>query len=770
MATSLQPKRWSTDSSLRLPSGLQHTQQEAMIASFFFMLISTRTAPFRTFHVNMEIFGGATNITRKMSGNIRSDRSSSSNIDVFEDVPCSQSFDSEYENFKTYNSEKDDLSTKSVRPLETFSAFEPFSEGNFEGFALHSEDVQVKTTSRRLAEAMPNCRQAKDHLELRSGSDSIDETRILLGKHADSNNHNEELEINPFGNVVGPEQLAAESYSHKEAGLGDPAADTICYTNRACSGDEDGLREIADEDDTALRYLVVDSALDEVKSNSLLLEGSNMVGRKVHKLFGRKKYSGEVISYDTENSWFKVLYEDGDEEDLEREELEAVLVPLNRDRKRPVDNVVKRERIRPRCENPNPSQVVVLESPSSRSLGRPCRKRAGKSSSTEEGSRRRNSQTSTSNPKQENRKRKSLRIVASSSGGSQRKGMMEAVVGNKASMNIAAEKHKYCLTKVGPKKQKSAFTTVLSNHESIGTDLAFGSDVNRVAVDPRKKHKTNAAMADQSSHSNKKAVSSTKAGINHAFGSDVNAVPDTRKKHNTHAAMAGQSSRSIKKAVSPAKAGSDKNIAANQFAVVDVVNPLALDASLTKNKSNLGRGVAKKRKYHSAKKASKNVNGQQMMVDVYPVAIDGLQKTHKINSVNGKQPCRVQKELEYHSVNTGHASLDTQILNMINSEQLEVAGAINLLSLIIPTSQLKRKMTNTNPSSRRGPMQNETASASGNTGSRKFIGKQLVKNVGGVPCHGEIVGFRRCYKVRYENGTTENLIWSEVEPFLTNRR
>eukprot|EP00250_Pteridium_aquilinum_P016036 c22908_g1_i3 orf=291-1838(-) len=49
-------------------------------------------------------------------------------------------------------------------------------------------------------------------------------------------------------------------------------------------------------------------------------------GRKVVKKFGRKNYEGEVVDYDAENQWFKVVYEDGDEEDLELVEVKEILL------------------------------------------------------------------------------------------------------------------------------------------------------------------------------------------------------------------------------------------------------------------------------------------------------------------------------------------------------------------------------------------------------------------------------------------------------------
>lgn len=64
------------------------------------------------------------------------------------------------------------------------------------------------------------------------------------------------------------------------------------------------------------------------ESESILKEFESLKGRKVSKRFNKKKFLGEVIGYDPESQWFKVLYEDGDEEELEKEELDSILLPL----------------------------------------------------------------------------------------------------------------------------------------------------------------------------------------------------------------------------------------------------------------------------------------------------------------------------------------------------------------------------------------------------------------------------------------------------------
>ncbi|ONK77005.1 uncharacterized protein A4U43_C02F2130 [Asparagus officinalis] len=57
--------------------------------------------------------------------------------------------------------------------------------------------------------------------------------------------------------------------------------------------------------------------------------GKCLEGRKVQKFFGDRYYSGNVEKYDEETKWYRVVYEDGDFEDLEWHELEEVLLPLD---------------------------------------------------------------------------------------------------------------------------------------------------------------------------------------------------------------------------------------------------------------------------------------------------------------------------------------------------------------------------------------------------------------------------------------------------------
>ncbi|KAJ8899719.1 hypothetical protein K2173_019418 [Erythroxylum novogranatense] len=52
-------------------------------------------------------------------------------------------------------------------------------------------------------------------------------------------------------------------------------------------------------------------------------------GRRVRKPFGFEYYLGTVTQFDKESGWFRVVYEDGDFEDLDWRELQEVILPLD---------------------------------------------------------------------------------------------------------------------------------------------------------------------------------------------------------------------------------------------------------------------------------------------------------------------------------------------------------------------------------------------------------------------------------------------------------
>ncbi|KAJ6406647.1 hypothetical protein OIU84_010205 [Salix udensis] len=57
--------------------------------------------------------------------------------------------------------------------------------------------------------------------------------------------------------------------------------------------------------------------------------GEWLEGREVQKLFGENYFSGTVSLFDKETGWYRVVYEDGDSEELDWKELQEVLLPLD---------------------------------------------------------------------------------------------------------------------------------------------------------------------------------------------------------------------------------------------------------------------------------------------------------------------------------------------------------------------------------------------------------------------------------------------------------
>lgn len=98
--------------------------------------------------------------------------------------------------------------------------------------------------------------------------------------------------------------------------------------------------------------------------------GEWLEGRKVHKLFGDHYFSGIVVKYDSESNWYRVIYEDGDSEDLEWHELEEILLPL--DVSIPLTTLALQ-----RC-NSNPSNSMSRIT--SAIMGKGTKKRVGRSS------------------------------------------------------------------------------------------------------------------------------------------------------------------------------------------------------------------------------------------------------------------------------------------------------------------------------------------------------------------------------------------------------
>ncbi|CAA3019725.1 Hypothetical predicted protein [Olea europaea subsp. europaea] len=85
-----------------------------------------------------------------------------------------------------------------------------------------------------------------------------------------------------------------------------------------------GLPPLSSGDDT-----LIPCAVTSEEPRMLTGFGEWLEGREVQKLFGEQFYNGKVIEFDKEMGWYRVVYEDGDFEDLTWGELQEVLLPLD---------------------------------------------------------------------------------------------------------------------------------------------------------------------------------------------------------------------------------------------------------------------------------------------------------------------------------------------------------------------------------------------------------------------------------------------------------
>ncbi|KAH0722745.1 hypothetical protein KY290_005393 [Solanum tuberosum] len=87
-----------------------------------------------------------------------------------------------------------------------------------------------------------------------------------------------------------------------------------------------GLPPISSSVDT---FSPLTTVTDVAEESLDIVIGPWFEGREVRKLFGNKYYYGEITEFDGEVGRFKVKYENGNVEELEWNELDQVLQPLN---------------------------------------------------------------------------------------------------------------------------------------------------------------------------------------------------------------------------------------------------------------------------------------------------------------------------------------------------------------------------------------------------------------------------------------------------------
>ncbi|KAI3890900.1 hypothetical protein MKX03_033285 [Papaver bracteatum] len=138
------------------------------------------------------------------------------------------------------------------------------------------------------------------------------EPAIVINGMPDLNDLVVELEISSSSSMSDDELSAGESVDEKKP-------------NVVTGGSSvDGKKLDVVKGDTAID---IKRDVEESKRNTGF--GEWLQGREVRKLFEDEFYTGKVKKYDKEAGWYRVVYEDGDSEDLEWNELEEILLPLD---------------------------------------------------------------------------------------------------------------------------------------------------------------------------------------------------------------------------------------------------------------------------------------------------------------------------------------------------------------------------------------------------------------------------------------------------------
>ncbi|KAI3832452.1 hypothetical protein MKW92_037559 [Papaver armeniacum] len=135
------------------------------------------------------------------------------------------------------------------------------------------------------------------------------EPAIVINGMPDLNDLVVELEISSSSSMSDDELSAGESVDEKK-----PNVVTGASSVDVVKGDSSIAVDIKRD-------------VEESKRNNGF--GEWLQGREVRKLFGDEFYTGKVKKYDKEDGWYRVVYEDGDSEDLEWNELEEILLPLD---------------------------------------------------------------------------------------------------------------------------------------------------------------------------------------------------------------------------------------------------------------------------------------------------------------------------------------------------------------------------------------------------------------------------------------------------------
>jgi len=89
-------------------------------------------------------------------------------------------------------------------------------------------------------------------------------------------------------------------------------------------------KNTADHSQSSFNHTTVSDRLNsnqpEVTVTFSVAAPSRYVGDSVCKLFGTEYFNGEVTAYNPDTDWYRIIYEDGDSEDVELNEVKRLRI------------------------------------------------------------------------------------------------------------------------------------------------------------------------------------------------------------------------------------------------------------------------------------------------------------------------------------------------------------------------------------------------------------------------------------------------------------
>eukprot|EP01018_Ginkgo_biloba_P016290 Gb_12500 [translate_table: standard] len=439
---------------------------------------------------------------------------------------------------------------------------------------------------------------------------------------------------------------------------------------------------------------------DGLQSDDMQSESDLLKGRKVCKRFGKKKFLGEVIGYDPESQWYKVLYEDGDEEELEKHELDGILLPLNNTKA----SVSRKRRLSTHDdESDEPERSKKVRKHDSHSTPGKAKK---------DGNVKEKNQTPSSQQRSGEKKNKSYATKPGGKSESSKAHTPKTKQGkNKGSLSAKKSIEK----KDGPKKSQSSHTKK-SRKDQTKQDSLKKRPVD-VMSDSEKQH---ASATKKLKYGSTKKTMSTKSGQKSV---------ETPEKAKT--------SRSGRTLVTPERYQKLKSVEDVHANIADQQVDIPEVSMTERSEVDTPKPIADAQGISQSKPGRKRKAGFDFKGELSTVDSRRAKKEKTLNDEESPAGRSVGSKMP----------LEEAKLEVSQERQYKV-------KLFEKEEKIESSLPSTGK--RRGRADRGIV----------LVGRKVKKDFDGKLYNGEIIGYKMFYKVKYEDGDSEDLTWKELESIL----